>query len=122
MANDDPSMPPTNSQTGIKTGPVTSCESPEGAYVYFAPVVLAPDCPAVLHTDAAPGAARCPMLAAAAFDRAFSLTRRLGVRVAMVAPAKVRAPAARPAALAAPVGSSKPPAAGGGAGIASRLG
>lgn len=67
-------------KTHLKPGPVTSCEAPDGAYVLFAPAILQPNCPPTLHPSMmVEGAARCPIIAADAFERAFSLKKRLGV-------------------------------------------
>lgn len=77
----------THTQTFINSGPVTSCEAPEGAYAFFTASVVQPDCPRSLHPGAVKGGARCPMLASAAFDRALSLQRRLSVQAATVAAA-----------------------------------
>jgi hypothetical protein len=73
-------------QTVLRTGPVTSCDAPEGPYVFVSPSVLLPDCPRALHPSAPPGAARCAMLAADAFERVFSLRKHLGIVTATTQP------------------------------------
>jgi hypothetical protein len=69
----------------VREGFFTSCDAPTGPYAFFAATVLQPACTKVMHPSAPPGAARCALLAADAFDRGFTLRKRLGVYPATAA-------------------------------------